>query len=74
MQTRLDSFKEVITSTFVGMLGSLVITYAVNRFLAATLLPFWTSLTTVTLCTVWSLSRSYYIRRHFNRKLKVELE
>lgn len=64
MQSRRQSIVEVVTNTFVGMVGSWLIAYSTllfveDRVLAATI--------TVVGCTVWSLARGYWIRRRFAR-------
>lgn len=66
MQSKKDSLKEVLTNTFIGMAGSWLITFIVlntvdGKINAAT--------ATTILCTIWSISRGWVIRRHFNRKL-----
>lgn len=64
MQTRRHSTIEVCTNTFVGLIGSWLITYACmmtidNRAAATTVATIG--------CTIWSLVRGYYIRRRFAR-------
>lgn len=64
MQTKAHSMAEVLTGTLTGMVGSWLITYAAigniqDRSSAAT--------ATVIGCTVWSVSRGWFIRRSFNR-------
>lgn len=64
-QSRRQSVTEVLTNTFVGFVGSWIITFIVidnvkDSAVAAT--------TGVVLCTIWSLVRGYTIRRHFSRK------
>lgn len=63
MQTRIDSIKEVFFGTFVGLIGSWLITmaclYTIDSKVAA-------GTVTVALCTVWSLLRGYMVRRWFN--------
>lgn len=64
MQTKRDSVREVLTNTFIGMVGSYVITYVtfrtVNNVEGA-------SAITVALCTIWSIARGYVIRRRFDK-------
>lgn len=69
MQTSRQSMIEVCANTGVGMLGSWLITIAVLFSIEDKVLA---SITTVVLCTVWSLVRGYYIRRHFNKRLHRE--
>ena len=64
MQTRAQSVLEVVTNTFVGMLGSWLITWVCmatikNRTACVS--------ATVLGCTIWSLARGYVIRRRFAR-------
>ena len=64
-QSKKQSIIEVCSNTFIGMIGSwiitfLVLTYVQNKAIASGMV--------VGLCTVWSLIRGYYVRRHFNRK------
>jgi hypothetical protein len=66
-QSRKQSAIEVFTGTFIGMIGSWLISYAVlglldDRGAIATV--------TTALCTVWSIARGYWIRRRFNRYLQ----
>ena len=63
-QSRRHSMIEVCSNTFIGMIGSWIITYLVistihNPMVAAPV--------TVLLCTIWSLVRGYFVRRHFAR-------
>lgn len=64
MQTRMQSFTEVIVNTFTGMIGSFIITYLCIHSIKDTLVS---AITTVVLCTIWSLVRGWFIRRAFNR-------
>lgn len=64
MQSRKDTIVEVLTGTFLGLLGSWLITYLCvqlisNKAAAVTV--------ATALCTVWSLVRGYSVRRWFNR-------
>lgn len=64
MQSRRHSVAEVLTNTFVGMVGSWAITFASmslfdDRALATS--------AAVVGCTAWSLARGYVIRRRFAR-------
>lgn len=67
MQTKRDSLIETNVNTWLGLLGSLVITGLCNWLLITAIGIWWTSAVTVGLCTVWSLVRGYYVRRYFNR-------
>jgi hypothetical protein len=63
-QSARQSWIEVATGTAIGLIGSWIITMVIlnlvdDRSLAASL--------SVICCTVWSLTRGYCIRRHFNR-------
>lgn len=63
-QSHKMTMMEVASGTFVGFIGSWIITYFTltyvhDRIIAPTV--------TVCLCTVWSLVRGYFVRRHFNR-------
>lgn len=63
-QTKKQSFKETMTNTGVGMVGSWLITMGC--------LSLWSnpvvSATVATVgCTVWSIGRGYTIRRYFNK-------
>jgi hypothetical protein len=62
-QSRSMSVIEVLTSTFTGTIGSLVITYCILRFSPYGLEV--NSVLTVAACTVWSLVRGYAVRRYF---------
>lgn len=64
MQSRKDSFKEVLTDTFIGFIGAWIINYGIlhldlSKEQLATL--------TVFACTVFSLVRKYCVRRKFNK-------
>lgn len=63
-QTKKQTLVEVFTGTGVGILGSLLITWAVlftvpDRMLAGVI--------NVAACAIWSLVRGYYVRRYFNK-------
>lgn len=68
MQTKQQSMIETFSNVGIGIVGSLLITLAVMHVIQDRTLC---SFITVTLCTVWSLVRGYYIRRHFNKKVTV---
>lgn len=65
-QSKRDSWREVLTNTFVGMVGSYTITYVTFRTVANVEIA---SAITVAACTIWSVARGYFIRRRFNRKV-----
>lgn len=67
MQTRLESLLETLSNTFIGVLGALLITYVVLEYVPLGTLA--KSVLNVTLCTLWSIVRSYAIRRHYNRRM-----
>lgn len=62
-QSRSRSLAETLTSTSIGFVGSLCITWAT---LAAISSPGTASLVATLGCTVWSFARGYSIRRIFN--------
>lgn len=65
-QSKMQTWIEVHTSTWIGFVGSWLIAVAVLRYVdigpeaQATLMT--------VLCTVWSLARGYCVRRYFNSK------
>lgn len=62
-QSRKASLAETLTSTTLGFVGSLCITWACVAGISNTGL----AVTTATaLCTVWSIARGYHVRRFFN--------
>lgn len=63
-QSKKQSMVEVTSNTFIGMIGSWIITFSVISTIKT---PSIAAATTVILCTIWSLVRGYYVRRHFNR-------
>jgi hypothetical protein len=65
-QNRLESFIEANTNTFIGLIGSWLITWGVMSW--STYPPMTTASIAAVLCTIWSLVRGYYIRRYFVRK------
>lgn len=67
MQTRLESLWETFNNTFWGSIGALIITWWVLTYVPWSPLP--KSALNVLLCTLWSLSRGFVVRRYFNRKL-----
>lgn len=62
-QSRLHSLLEILVNTFVGMVGSWIIVYAVLLSIKD---PVEASSYTVAFCTAWSLLRSWVVRRVFN--------
>ena len=69
MQSKKQSFKEVIVNTFVGMAGSFGITMLCLQFFSGQVAI---AASTTFLCTLWSIGRGYTIRRYFNSKVKQE--
>jgi len=65
MQTKRQSMIETLSNTFIGMLGSFGITMGI----LALFTTHWViGVATTVLCTVWSITRGYYVRRYFNMK------
>jgi hypothetical protein len=64
-QSKKDSIKEVVTSTTIGMVGSWSITMICLMFFTT---PIGIATSTTIACTVFSLTRGYFIRRYFNDK------
>lgn len=64
MQTKAQSLREVLTNTFIGLVGSWLISYVCMTTISGTGLA--VTVATV-LCTVWSVGRGYAVRRWFNR-------
>lgn len=67
-QSKRESMVEANANTWLGLLGSLLITGLCNWFLIGPIGIWWTSAITVALCTVWSIARGYYVRRYFERR------
>jgi hypothetical protein len=65
-QSRTQSLIEVITGTGIGMVGSWLISFASYSLVDS--LPMATTAATAG-CTVWSLGRSYAVRRYFEARL-----
>jgi ABC-type uncharacterized transport system permease subunit len=65
MQSKKQSFKEVMVNTFVGMAGSFAITMLCLQLLTDKVAI---GVATTLLCTLWSISRGYTIRRYFNKQ------
>lgn len=64
-QSRKQSLKETVSNTFLGTVGSFLITWVTLFFVKDIILA--SAITTVA-CTVWSLTRGYAVRRYFNSK------
>lgn len=65
MQSKRQSLIETCSNTGIGMIGSWLITIAVLYTIEDKMVA---SVVTVVLCTIWSLIRGYFIRRHFNAR------
>lgn len=65
MQSKLQSLKETMTNTSVGMIGSWLITMGCLKYMTS---PVAIATVTTVLCTVWSIGRGYTIRRYFNKQ------
>lgn len=63
-QSRKQSLVEAASGTFLGTVGSFLITYLNMRYSALSTET--TAVVIVLECTVWSLSRGYFMRRMFN--------
>ena len=61
-QSKRESMIEVCCNTFIGSLIAWGITYGVITYVHD---PIYASLTSVVLCTLASLIRGYWLRRHF---------
>lgn len=64
-QSKAQSLKETLSNTFIGTIGSFLITWVTLFFIKDIVLA--SAITTVA-CTVWSISRGYAVRRYFNNK------
>lgn len=64
-QTKAQSLKETLSNTFIGTVGSFLITWVTLFFVKDIILA---SLITTVACTVWSITRGYAVRRYFNNK------
>lgn len=66
MQTKLQSFKEVVANNSIGLAISWLITVSVLHF---SNMPATQAATVISaLCLIASMTRSYLIRRFFNKK------
>jgi hypothetical protein len=63
VQTKAQSLREVLTNTFIGLVGSWLISYICMTNISGTGMA--VTVATV-LCTVWSIGRGYAVRRWFN--------
>ena len=64
-QTKAQSLKETLSNTFIGTLGSFLITWVTLYFVKEIVLA--SAITTIA-CTVWSIGRGYAVRRYFNKQ------
>ena len=65
MQSRKGTIIEIAVNTGIGLVESWLITYIVLHY---KLNPAITATITCVLCTIWSIVRSYGVRRYFNKK------
>jgi O-antigen/teichoic acid export membrane protein len=72
-QSKRDSFIETNVNTWLGLIGSFLITAACNLWIIPQYGIWWATTASVILCTVWSLLRGYYVRRFFNKRHKRKL-
>jgi hypothetical protein len=66
-QSRRQSLIEVAANTSMGMAGSWILTMGCLTIFTT---PIGIATSTTILCTVWSLGRGYFVRRHFNNRQK----
>lgn len=66
-QSKMQSFKETMTNTGVGMVGSWLITMGCLMVFTG---PIAIATSTTLLCTAWSVARGYTIRRYFNNQIE----
>ncbi|ATW58255.1 hypothetical protein CNR37_00048 [Pseudomonas phage ventosus] len=64
-QSKAQSLKETLSNTFIGTIGSFLITWVTLHFITNIVVA---SAVTTVLCTLWSISRGYAVRRYFNSK------
>lgn len=62
-QSKKQSLKETLSNTFIGTIGSFLITLVTMHFVKDLTLA--SAIATVG-CTVWSIVRGYSVRRYFN--------
>ena len=65
-QSKRQSLIETCTNTTIGMVGSWLITMGCLMLFTT---PVGIATSTTLLCTLWSISRGYVVRRHFNSKV-----
>lgn len=65
-QTKRQSLCDVLANTALGMVGSFLITMACLHFFTTDV---GIAISTTLLCTLWSITRGYYVRRWWNNKL-----
>lgn len=63
-QTKRQSLLETLSNTFIGTLGSFLITWVTLHFVKDIIAA--SAITTIA-CTVWSIARGYCVRRYFNK-------
>jgi hypothetical protein len=71
MQSKYHSFLEANANTIIGLMVSWTLMQLCMRLVPVMGL-FWATNVGVAVCTVWSVIRNYYLRRHFNSKIKIE--
>lgn len=64
-QSRRESLLEANVNTWLGMIGSFLITLGCNAWSPNI---WWATILSVIGCTIWSLLRGYYVRRYFNKR------
>ena len=65
-QSKKQSMMETLSNTGIGMAGSWLITMACLMFFTT---PVGIATSTTIVCTVWSITRGYFVRRYFNSKV-----
>ena len=63
-QTKRQSLVETLSNTFIGTIGSFLITWLTLIFVKDIILA---SVITTVACTAWSIGRGYAVRRYFNK-------
>jgi hypothetical protein len=66
-QSKKQSLIEACTNTFSGMPISYLIVMASTTYFPEYVGPVWTGVISCSLCLLWSLIRSYIVRRSFNQ-------
>ncbi len=64
-QSKVQSLKETMSNTGIGMVGSWLITMVTFHYIKDLTLA--STVATIG-CTVWSIGRGYCVRRYFNSK------